>query len=89
MRSAAATYSKSVEEYKLYATNGDGVPEMVHAGEGYNFHVTGLTHDEHGYPNMTPQMQDKLIRRLKDKIRKPKTKSACSNEENWMTLTWW
>ena len=28
---------------------------MVHAGEGYKFHVTGLTHDERGYPNMTPR----------------------------------
>jgi 2-oxoglutarate ferredoxin oxidoreductase subunit alpha len=41
---------------------------MAHAGEGYNFHVTGLTHDERGYPNMTPQTQDKLVRRLQSKI---------------------
>jgi 2-oxoglutarate/2-oxoacid ferredoxin oxidoreductase subunit alpha len=27
-----------------------------------------LTHDERGYPNMTPQTQDKLIRRLQSKI---------------------
>src|SRR6202521_1649199 len=45
---------KSAEDYLPYATNGDGGPEMAHAGEGYNFHVTGLTHDERGYPNMTP-----------------------------------
>jgi 2-oxoglutarate/2-oxoacid ferredoxin oxidoreductase subunit alpha len=59
---------KSVDSYEPYATNGDGVPEMAHAGEGYKFHVTGLTHDERGYPNMTPQTQDKLIRRLQSKI---------------------
>src|SRR5262249_846441 len=59
---------KSVDEYLPYSTNGDGVPEIVHAGEGYHFHVTGLTHDERGYPNMTPQTQDKLIRRLQSKI---------------------
>jgi 2-oxoglutarate ferredoxin oxidoreductase subunit alpha len=41
---------------------------MAHAGEGYKFHVTGLTHDEHGYPNMTPQTQDKLVRRLQSEI---------------------
>ena len=28
----------------------DLVPDMVKAGEGYRFHVTGLTHDERGYP---------------------------------------
>ena len=47
---------KSVDEYLPYGTNGDLVPEMAHAGEGYKFHVTGLTHDERGYPNMTPQI---------------------------------
>jgi len=60
---------KSAEEYLPYATHGDGVPEIAHAGEGYKFHVTGLTHDERGYPNLTPQTQDKLIRRLQSKIR--------------------
>jgi 2-oxoglutarate/2-oxoacid ferredoxin oxidoreductase subunit alpha len=60
---------KPVDAYEPYATNGDGVPEIAHAGEGYKFHVTGLTHDERGYPNMTPQTQDKLIRRLHNKIR--------------------
>lgn len=59
---------KPVEDYLPYGTNGDQVPEMAHAGEGYNFHVTGLTHDERGYPNMTPAAQDKLVRRLQSKI---------------------
>jgi 2-oxoglutarate ferredoxin oxidoreductase subunit alpha len=59
---------KSVDDYLPYATNGDQVPEMAHAGEGYNFHVTGLTHDERGYPNMTLPVQDKLVRRLQSKI---------------------
>src|SRR5215469_3785779 len=60
---------KSIEEYLPYGTNGDMVPEMAHAGEGYKFHVTGLTHDERGYPNMTPQTQDKLVKRLQNKVR--------------------
>ncbi len=59
---------KSVEEFEPYNTNGDMVPEIAHAGEGYKFHVTGLTHDERGYPNMTPQTQDRLVRRLQNKI---------------------
>ena len=41
---------------------------MPHVGEGYNVHVTGLTHDERGYPDMRPPVQDKLVRRLLDKI---------------------
>ena len=64
-----------------YGTNGDMVPEIAHAGEGYNFHVTGLTHDERGYPNMTPQVQDKLVRRLQNKIRNAADRIALFEEE--------
>lgn len=61
---------KKPGEYKLYATTpGDMVPEMVKAGDGYRVHVTGLTHDERGYPKMDPPTQDQLVRRLVDKIR--------------------
>jgi 2-oxoglutarate ferredoxin oxidoreductase subunit alpha len=56
-------------EYLPYAANGDQVPAMAHAGDGYRFHVTGLTHDEHGYPSMAVQTQDRLVRRLVDKLR--------------------
>src|SRR5512146_3270952 len=35
-------------DYLPYKANGDLVPDMVHAGEGYGFHITGLTHDERG-----------------------------------------
>jgi 2-oxoglutarate ferredoxin oxidoreductase subunit alpha len=59
---------KPPDEFKLYATGDDLVPEMAHAGEGYRFHVTALTHDERGYPNMTPKVQQALVNRLKDKI---------------------
>ena len=55
---------KSVEEYKPYEPMADLVPEMAHAGDGYRFHVTGLTHDERGYPAMTVETQDRLVRRL-------------------------
>ena len=57
------------EEYSPYDSKGGLVPPMAIAGEGYRFHVTGLTHDEKGYPVMTAEAQDKLVRRLVDKIR--------------------
>lgn len=72
---------KSVEDYLPYGTNGSQVPEMAHAGEGYHFHVTGLTHDERGYPNMTPQTQDKLVRRLQSKIRDASDRITLLEEE--------
>ena len=72
---------KSHDEYRPYATNGDMVPEIAHAGEGYGFHVTGLTHDERGYPNMTPVTQDKLVRRLQNKIRNAADRITLYEEE--------
>src|ERR1700687_5579562 len=45
-------------------------------------HVTGLTHDERGYPNMTPQVQDKLVRRLQNKIRNAADRIAMFEEEH-------
>ena len=55
-------------EYKAFEPAEDLVPEMVHAGEGYCIHVTGLTHVERGYPSMTVSAQDRLVRRLSEKI---------------------
>ena len=57
------------EEYLPYKPDADLVPPMAVAGEGYRFHITGLTHDERGYPVMTAEAQDRLVRRLVDKIR--------------------
>ena len=45
------------------------VPPMAPLGAGYAIHVTGLTHDERGYPAMNAAAQGQLVRRLVDKIR--------------------
>lgn len=49
-------------------TNGS-VPPMTIAGEGYRFHITGLTHDERGYPVMTAKANEWLVNRLMNKVR--------------------
>jgi len=59
---------KSFTDFRLYEPGPDGIPEMAHAGEGYKFHVTGLTHDELGYPSLTIETQDRLVRRLLTKL---------------------
>jgi 2-oxoglutarate ferredoxin oxidoreductase subunit alpha len=56
-------------EYLPYSVNGTMVPPMAKAGDGHRFHVTGLTHDERGYPVMNAEAQEKCVRRLVDKIR--------------------
>jgi 2-oxoglutarate ferredoxin oxidoreductase subunit alpha len=67
--------------FKLYETGADLVPEMVHAGEGYRFHITGLTHDDRGYPAMNVGTQDKLVRRLQQKIRNAEDKLTLVDED--------
>jgi 2-oxoglutarate ferredoxin oxidoreductase subunit alpha len=56
-------------DFRLFEPRADMVPDMVRAGDGYRFHVTGLTHDERGYPSMNVETQDRSIRRLVDKLK--------------------
>ncbi len=45
-----------------------GPPPMLPVGEGHRFHVTGLTHDERGYPVINAEAHEKNVRHLIDKI---------------------
>jgi 2-oxoglutarate/2-oxoacid ferredoxin oxidoreductase subunit alpha len=56
-------------EYRPFQGGPDGVPQMAKAGDGYHLHVTGLTHDEQGYPAMNSAAHGKLVRRLISKVR--------------------
>jgi 2-oxoglutarate ferredoxin oxidoreductase subunit alpha len=42
------------ENFKAYATDESLVPAMPAFGSGYRWHVTGLVHDETGFPKGTP-----------------------------------
>ncbi len=57
-------------EYLPYHADESMVPLMAKAGDGHRFHVTGLTHDERGYPVMNAEAQEKGVHRLIDKIKK-------------------
>jgi 2-oxoglutarate/2-oxoacid ferredoxin oxidoreductase subunit alpha len=70
------------EAFAPYEADADLVPDMPRVGEGYNVHVTGLTHDERGYPDMRPAVQDRLVRRLVEKITKNADKIVLYEEEN-------
>jgi len=61
--------TQAPEDYRPFEPASDGVPDMARAGAGYRFHVTGLTHDERGYPSMTVEAQDRLVRRLQAKLK--------------------
>lgn len=68
--------------YRPYQPEEDLVPEMARAGQGLGFHITGLTHDERGYPSMNVQSQDRLVRRLQRKIQDSAGKITFLEEEN-------
>ena len=61
-------------DYEPYKPGDDLVPPMATFGEGYRFYSTGLTHDEKGYPDSSAEAQDRLIRRLCDKVRRDRKK---------------
>jgi 2-oxoglutarate/2-oxoacid ferredoxin oxidoreductase subunit alpha len=62
------------EEYLPYKADEDGIAPMANCGDGYRIHVTGLTHDERGYPAMYPEAQEQMVDRLVEKIRKNREK---------------
>ncbi|MDY6986327.1 MAG: 2-oxoacid:acceptor oxidoreductase subunit alpha [Candidatus Thermoplasmatota archaeon] len=59
-------------EYLPFKADADLIPPMAVAGEGYRFHVTGLTHNEKGYPVTSAKVQQALVTRLVDKVEKRK-----------------
>ncbi len=64
-------FAPGTRRYLPYeVTDEDLVPPMAHAGEGYKIQTTGLTHDERGYPVITAEAQEKLVRRICEKIKR-------------------
>jgi len=57
------------EEFMTCLPDEDLIPPMPNAGEGYRVFVESLTHDEKGYPVIDAETQNKLVKRLIDKIR--------------------
>ncbi len=48
----------------------DLVPPLAHAGAGYRVHFSGLTHNEYGFPAMSPDTHHQLVSRLVEKIQR-------------------
>jgi 2-oxoglutarate/2-oxoacid ferredoxin oxidoreductase subunit alpha len=50
--------------------NGNGVAPMLPVGEGYRFHITGLTHDYRGYPVINAEAHDTNVRKIIEKVKR-------------------
>ena len=55
-------------EYLPFKADDDLVPPMALFGSEYQFYITGLTHDERGYPTDKEAPQIELVTRLSNKI---------------------
>jgi len=56
------------EKYLPYKREANGVPLMSKAGLGHNYHITGLTHDEQGYPVLTKKVQEEMMEGMMKKV---------------------
>jgi 2-oxoglutarate ferredoxin oxidoreductase subunit alpha len=56
------------EDYKPYDTSGGIIPPMADFGTGYRWHVTGLNHDETGFPTNNPSLVQPEEERLLAKV---------------------
>jgi 2-oxoglutarate ferredoxin oxidoreductase subunit alpha len=54
--------------FQPYRPNDEGVAALPDFGAGYHFHVTGLMHDERGYPTTDPLAVNRLLERLAKKV---------------------
>jgi 2-oxoglutarate/2-oxoacid ferredoxin oxidoreductase subunit alpha len=62
-------YTGPKDSYRPYVYDeGKSIAPMAKAGDGYRFHSTGLTHDERGYPALTPEQNTKVVTHLIEKI---------------------
>lgn len=56
------------EEYLPYEIEESMVPAMANFGEGYRYHVTGLVHDQTGFPTMDSDKIEEMLNRLHGKL---------------------
>ena len=56
------------EEYRAYAMTEDLVPPMADFGKGYRYNITGLFHDETGFPTNNTEVAVKQLDRIMKKV---------------------
>lgn len=63
--------SEKGKDYIAYKVEqGDIVPRMSNFGDGHRYHVTGLFHDETGFPSNSPKNAEYMLQRIIDKVDK-------------------
>jgi len=58
------------DQYLPYKNDESLIPAMANFGEGYRYHVTGLVHDETGFPTNDTRKIEAMLTRLNSKLDK-------------------
>jgi 2-oxoglutarate ferredoxin oxidoreductase subunit alpha len=69
------------DKYIPYRFTESDIPPMADYGSGYRFNVTGLSHDETGFPTNDPVKIDALYRRINRKIERYRNEIVGFREE--------
>ncbi len=56
------------KDYKPYDSTKGLVPPLANFFEGYRYHVTGLTHDDTGFPTENNELAQRLLTRMQRKL---------------------
>ena len=75
-----AAPEEGMEDYCPFGECDAEVAPLAAYGGEYRFHVTGLTHDAHGFPTMVPEEVDWKIRHIVGKL-ESRADQLASNEE--------
>lgn len=60
--------SEPPAEYKPFAFGDGKVTPLAPFGGDYRYHVTGLSHDEHGFPTESPEMVERWWKHMSTKL---------------------
>jgi 2-oxoglutarate ferredoxin oxidoreductase subunit alpha len=75
-------YTGSPQDYMPFKPDSDLVSKMAKAGDGLNLYISGLIHNEQGYPVQGDKYKPVYVSRLVDKIRRNKDKIIELRENN-------
>ncbi|WP_407453343.1 2-oxoacid:acceptor oxidoreductase subunit alpha [Methanobrevibacter sp.] len=74
---------EKIDGYLPFENIENGTSPMPAFGDGFNIHVTGLTHDERGYPDTNnPETHHNFVQRICDKVLNNKDKICSVRSEN-------
>ncbi|UCF69928.1 MAG: 2-oxoacid:acceptor oxidoreductase subunit alpha [candidate division WOR-3 bacterium] len=74
--------SRDPESYLPYENTDSDIPPFAEFGAGYRYHVTGLNHDETGFPTNDPKKVDILNRRINRKIERYRSEIIAYSESS-------